>query len=207
MIDNQVFFFFSWFKAMLAPNKQNLLLLKSQIKLVKNGLKLLKEKRSGLIYTFLELSKKGKEMELKISDQVTDILEKYEIDTALVSTYSLIEALEATPAMDLVTKKKRISGVYVDDLDIKLTSPKRDNLKTGIRDVLSLFASFFPIILELSQLKLNVQRIATEIQKVGRQISNLERKVEDINAQIKFIKTALMEKENFEKAVSIKLFT
>jgi vacuolar-type H+-ATPase subunit D/Vma8 len=54
---------------MIAPNKQNLILLKNQKKVTQNGYKLLKEKRAGLIVYFLELSKKGKELKRKFLGQ------------------------------------------------------------------------------------------------------------------------------------------
>jgi vacuolar-type H+-ATPase subunit D/Vma8 len=194
---------------MLAPNKQNLLILKGQITLVKNGLKLLKEKKSGLIYTFLDLAKQGKILEQKSSKEVAKILNNYERVTAFISTEELSLLLLNNPikVMNLTVHKKRISGVYVDDLKVDILPPNRPSLKTDLQSILTIFGNFLPVILELSQLKLTTEKIAIEIQKVSRQISNLERKVEDINSQIKFIKNALMEKENFEKAVSIKLFT
>lgn len=193
---------------MLAPNKQNLLILKGQSKLVKNGLKLLKEKRSGLIYTFLDLAKQGKVLEQKVSGQIAKILASYDSSMSFLSSEELEMLLIKDPVkvMNLTTQKKRISGVYVDQLKIDLSAPVRNYLKPDIKNILTVFANFLPIILELSQLKLNVQRMSQEIQKVSRQISNLENKINSINDQIKFIKNALMEKENFEKAVSIKLF-
>jgi vacuolar-type H+-ATPase subunit D/Vma8 len=193
---------------MLAPNKQNLLILKGQVKLVENGLKLLKEKRSGLIYTFLELAKQGKILEQKVSNQISKLISNYDSSMAFLSSQELELLLTKDPVkvMNLQIHKKRISGVYVDELKIHLVPPHRDYLKFDIRSILKVFANFLPIILELSQLKLNTQRMSQEIQKVNRQISNLENKISDINTQIKFIRNALMEKENFEKSVSIKLF-
>ncbi len=191
---------------MLAPNKQNLLLLKTQQKLVKNGHKLLKEKRSGLIYTFLEMSREGKQLEKKVSKELQKILSQYDRSMIFVSSEALNSILEQVPVMDLVTQKKRVSGVYVDTLKITLRKPKRKGLKKDIKLSLDIFANYFSIILKLSQIRLNVQKVAVEIQKVSRQISNLENKMDSIASQIKFIQSALMEKSNFEKATLIKVF-
>jgi vacuolar-type H+-ATPase subunit D/Vma8 len=189
---------------MLAPNKQNLLIVKSQLKLVNNGMKLLKEKRSGLIFTFLDMARKGKVLEQNVSKEIQIILSLYESSLTFTSSESLILALENIPTTKLSIEKKRISGVYVDLLKIIVKRPVRKFLKPSLKISLDFFANYFPILLELTQMKLNTKRIASEILKVNRQISNLERKVEDILAQIKYIQNSLMEKENFEKSVLIK---
>ncbi len=191
---------------MIAANKQNLLLLKSQKKLVQNGHKLLKEKRSGLIVTFLNLSKKGKELEGKISSEVQKALEVYGQSITFTDTLSLLNLLSPVPALKLDTQKKRISGVYVQNLNLKVKPPKRKKIKAGISKGLNNFAKYLPILLELIQLKLNCQKIAEEITKTNRQISNLEKKIENIEDDIKFINSALQEKQNLEKATLIKIF-
>jgi H(+)-transporting ATP synthase subunit D len=191
---------------MIAANKQNLLLLKSQKKLVQNGHKLLKEKRSGLIVTFLDLSKKGKELEKKISSEIKKALEIYSQSITFTDTLSLLNLLEAIPALKLNTQKKRISGVYVQNLNLQVKPPTRNKIKVGITKGLNNFAKYLPILLELIQLKLNCQKIAEEITKTNRQISNLEKKIENIEDDIKFINSALQEKQNLEKATLIKIF-
>jgi len=190
---------------MIAPNKQNLLNLKKQEKLIKNGHKLLKEKRSGLIYTFLEMAKEGKVLEKIVSKELSKILQSYEATTAFLSLETILNNLNKVPAISLKTKKKRISGVYVDTFNLDLATPQRDKLKPDLAKSLANFGDYFDMVLKLSQLKSSTAKIAKEIKKVSRQISNLERKIEGITGDIKFIKTALLEKENFDKAVLIQL--
>lgn len=191
---------------MLAPNKQNLLIQKNQKKLVLNGYKLLKEKRAGLIITFLEFASKGKKLEKKVSSQISQILNSYRTGLTFVSSQTLFENLKSAPSLNLNVSKKRVSGVYIDSLDLKTKIPDRKDLKTDIETSLKAFGWFFPILLELSQLKINTLRIAAEIEKTNRQIQNLEKKTEDIEAEIKFIENALNEKSNLEKATLIKIF-
>jgi vacuolar-type H+-ATPase subunit D/Vma8 len=191
---------------MIAPNKQNLLIQKNQKKLVANGYKLLKEKRAGLIVTFLEFATKGKKLEKQVSTQITSILNAYRSGLAFVSSQALFESLKSKPSLNLSISKKRVSGVYVDSLNLQTKIPKREELKFDIATSLESFGHFFPLLLELSQLKINTLRIAAEIDKTNRQIQNLERKIEDIEAEIKFIENALNEKSNLEKATLIKIF-
>jgi len=191
---------------MLAPNKQNLILLKGQLKLIKNGHKLLKEKRSGLIVNFLDLSRRGRNLEQELSKDLSGVLAAYESSLTFVSAHSLLKNLTTVPAILFRSVRKRMSGVYIQNFSITIQPPQRPSLKTDITSSLSAFAHVFPVVLELAQLKINCTRLANEILKTNRQISNLERRTDETNGQIKFIKSALEEQANFEKATLISIF-
>jgi V/A-type H+/Na+-transporting ATPase subunit D len=192
---------------MLAPNKQNLLLLRGQIKVVNNGLKLLKEKRNGLIAMFLSIAKEGKVLEYKLQSDQQKILSLYNKSMTFTSTESLLSALQPKSAKELKILRKRVSGVYIESLDIKIYPQTRNNLKINLRKSLGAFANSFADILKVSQLRLNITRVSNEIQKTNRQINNLEIRLENIKTQIKYINSALSEKENLEKATLIKIFS
>ena len=191
---------------MLAPNKQNLLLLKGQKKTIASGYKLLKEKQTGLILTFLDLARKGKALEKEVSGNLNVLIAEYLTSLGLIPSQSLINALPSIACMDLDVTKKRISGVYIEFLTLHLNIPRRPLLKSNIATSLTNFGEYFPSILELSQLKINCQNIANEIKKVNRQIANLDQKIISIESEIKYITNVLNEKANLEKAVLIKLF-
>lgn len=191
---------------MLAPNKQNLILLKNQKKLFKSGHKLLKEKRTGLIINFLDMAKAGRVLELETREFVSQVVHNYRQSLTFSSTSALLDALPDEPAHRLQVQRKRVSGVYMDTLSYQGVDPQRPTIKTLISKPLSDFAKIFPKLLELSQLKINIQRLAQEIQKVSRQIINLEKKMDQTEEQIKYITMMLNEKANFEKATLIKIF-
>lgn len=191
---------------MLSPNKQNLLLLKSQSKVIQNGLKLLREKRAGLVVMLLDFASKGKKMEKEVQEQWSKFKPTYTSATAMVSLSELVLNFEPLPVMNLKVDKKRVSGVYLEILKIVLQPPKRLGLKKTINTTLMNFGIIFPIILKLNETKINCRKIADEIEKTNRQINNLESKVEDVNMQIKYIATALNERASHEKATLIKIF-
>ena len=192
---------------MLAPNKQNLLLLKATLKSQQNGYRLLKEKRSGLILNFLQLAKQGKTIEKEVSNQRQQILSYYLLNLSLVSQTSLNTALGKTESLQLISVKKKMSGVSLTQLKAEINIPDRSYLRTKLQIALATFASLFPKIIMLSQLKSNCQLLAFEIKKVTRQISNLEQKIEQTVADLKFIKQTLDERNNLEKATLIKSFS
>jgi len=191
---------------MIAPNKQNLILLKGQLKLIQNGHKLLKEKRAGLISHFLEFARRGKLIEQSLFKEFSVVLNTYEKSLTFVSVESLFKNLPAIPAMLFKSVRKRLSGVYIQNFSIKIEAPARENIKIDIQNSLTDFSYLFPLMLELVQLKINTKFLAEEILKTNRQIANLEEKTLNTQADIKFIQTALNEKENFEKATLIKIF-
>lgn len=191
---------------MISPNKQNLILLKQQKKLTQNGHKLLKEKRNGLIINFLQICKEGKSLEQELLSKINGFLEKYNGITSFISTSQLLDALTKTPGLSLMVEKKRLSGVYINQFILTVEPPQRELLKKVLQDVLSNFGELFKGIVELSQTKINAENISLEIHKTNRQISNLEQKIEQIEQDIKYIKSALMEKENYEKSVLMKIF-
>jgi len=192
---------------MLAPNKQNLLLVKKQKKLITNGLKLLREKRTSLVILFFQQAKRGKQLEQQLSQDLQKVIDYYQLSTVFTSLLDLTNSLTPQQTMHLTVKRKRTFGVYLSQINLDLAIPVRPTLKLDIQASLAGFAKFFPLILEIAQLKLNCTRIAKEIEKTNRQISNLETRLENLKADEKFITTSLNEKQNLEKATLIKIFS
>lgn len=191
---------------MIAPNKQNLIRFKKQIKTFKSGHKLLTEKRNGLIKLFLDMAREGKELELQLSSELGTVVRSYIASLTYISVQDLENALPQIPVSSLQTKKKRISGVYVENLGIEIKPPKRDHLRKNISQPLERFAEYFPILLKVSQLRINCKRIGAEITKTNRQISNIEKKIEEADATIKYIQEFLTDLENMNKATLNRIF-
>lgn len=191
---------------MIAPNKQNLIILKNQQKTTQNGYKLLKEKRAGLIMYFLELSKKGKILEKKISEDYSNNLTNSFNQMSRYDISDLNARLATPPTVTVGVHKKRVSGVIIDLIDVNISSKPRPFLKKQVQSVLTNFSGSLPSFIELIQLKLNCKHIADEILKTSRQIANLEKKIESTAKDIKYIKSILSDKENLEKGILMKLF-
>lgn len=191
---------------MLAPNKQSLLLLRSQQTLIQNGYKLLKEKRSGLINSFLTFANQGKKLENELNLKLEKILNFYLAGLTFTDLLKLKKVLVKQPILKLEIQKKRISGVRVSDLKLQIKPIKRTNLKISLQQALNEFNLLFPDLIRLEQIKLTCQQIAMEIKKTNRQISNIEKKIEDTDSQIKQILFVLNEISNLEKATLIQIF-
>jgi vacuolar-type H+-ATPase subunit D/Vma8 len=191
---------------MIAPNKQNLILLGAQKKVTQSGYKLLKEKRAGLITYFLELSKTGKSIELELNTNHLNRVRLLGNFFSIYDIYELNDYLLGNPCSYLHISKKRVSGVYVDSIHIEVASLIKKNLKSIVSHNLRDFSHTFPLLIKLAQLKLNCKNLAAEILKTNRQIASLDKKIEEINNTIKYIKAVLSDKENLEKGILLKLF-
>jgi len=192
---------------MISPNKQNLLKLKKQKKLVGNGLKLLTEKRNSLIILFLNLAKEGKKKQIELSDLWGTFFKRYVQDFGLVNIKKLLQRLYPGVKSKIEIKQKRVSGVYLDEISLNLASGERNELKPALSNSLKNFKTIFPQFILLAQIKTNCMKISQEIIKTNRQINNLERKVEVVDFEIKYVTSALLEKSNSEKAILIKIFS
>jgi vacuolar-type H+-ATPase subunit D/Vma8 len=191
---------------MIAANKQNLLLIKGQRKSVDNGLRLLREKRSGLVIMFLKLANEGKQKQKQLSKNWLIFLNLIKKNLSLLNIKELLNQLNPKLSTKLTLKYKNVTGVHLNQLDFAIDNQPRNSLKTNLKNSLSDFNGIFPDFIKLAQLKTNCLKIATEITKTNRQISNLETKLEVMQAEIKYINAALLERSNAEKAILIKIF-
>jgi len=191
---------------MIAANKQNLLLVKSQKKAVDNGLRLLREKRTGLVVMFLKMAREGKQKQQKLSQNWLIFLNQVKKSFSTINSQELIKQLTPKVLTKLNIKHKNITCLKTNQLDLAVGNLPRPKLKTNLSQTLSDFNLIFPEFIKLAQLKTNCLKISTEITKTNRQISNLEKKLEDISAQMKYINSALLERSNSEKATLIKIF-
>jgi len=191
---------------MVAANKQNLLLIKGQRKSVDNGLRLLREKRSGLVIMFLKLANEGKQKQKQLSKNWLIFLNLIKKNLSLLNIKELLNQLNPKLSTKLTLKYKNVTGVHLNQLDFAIDNQPRNSLKTNLKNSLSDFNGIFPDFIKLAQLKTNCLKIATEITKTNRQISNLETKLEVMQSEIKYINAALLERSNAEKAILIKIF-
>jgi V/A-type H+-transporting ATPase subunit D len=191
---------------MLAPNKQNLLLTKKRQKSVNLGLKLLKEKRTGLIKSFLDVAREGKQKQSEISSEIEDFFLKYNSKISIIDLNTLIDNLIRQPNSYMQVNKKKISGVQVENLIIQLKKSINYQLKDDIINIINKFTEYFPQIIIISQLKKTCQIISKEIERVNRQIANLETQTLQLSEDIKQIQSVLNERDNLEKATLIQLF-
>lgn len=191
---------------MIAPNKQNLLLMQGQYKTSQNGMKLLREKRTGLVIHFLATARKGKEIELEVQQSWININNSYNWESATKSHTDLYKDLKGLFDTRINMTSKRITGVYLDFISTQISTNKPINYRSELREIMLAFPEFFKKLLLLSQYKLHCQSISEELIKTNRQINSLEKRLQNMKHTISYIQSALMEKSNLEKATLIKLF-
>lgn len=192
----------------IAPNKQTILLLKKQQKLVQNGHKLLKEKLVGLIRIFTDLVQQGFLLEKKLNQELEVILKQYQKSTLFVNKKQLLALLEEQKQtlFQIEIKEKKILGVTLQEVRVQVRPSTEGKLKKNLDLCLEAFVYLFPTILQVNQLKANCRKLSQEIKKTLRQISNLEKRQQIIAEQIKYIKSVLEEQSNLNRATLIRIF-
>jgi vacuolar-type H+-ATPase subunit D/Vma8 len=198
---------------MLIRNKQTLLLLKKQIKMVQKSRKLLDEKLNGLIRSFRQSLVEGYQLEETVKKESGSIIANFLEASSFISPESLQEFIKSLDlgtletAYQLQAGTQKFFGVKIPRVKLDLRQLKMDsNVKPKLATSLQQFNQKIPFFLELSQARIKCQLLADEIAKTNRLIANLDRTMTKIQQDIKMIQTTLLEKENATKAVLIKLF-
>lgn len=191
---------------MIAANKQNLLIVKHQKKLMQQGQRLLQEKRTSLIITFMDMASEGKQIEQSLSKHWRRFLSQYGAIMTFMSARALLKELPPVPCSSFSFSRKKIASVPIYHLNYAVKPPARPDIRQNVQSVLELFANNFPLLLKIAQLKINCELLSQEIIKTNRQINNVKKRIETVGAEEKYIKSTLMEKSNLEKAILINLF-
>jgi vacuolar-type H+-ATPase subunit D/Vma8 len=173
---------------------------------MQQGHRLLKEKRTSLIITFMEMAQEGKRAEMTLSEQWRSFLSLYGNVMTFMSAQALVQQLPTVPCSFFDFSRKKVASVPVYALRFSLVPPNRSHLRKRVQSVLDVFADNIPMLLKVIQLKINCELLSQEIIKTNRQINNVKKRLEGVHADEKYIKNALMEKSNFEKAILINLF-
>lgn len=193
----------------VSPTRMNLLLLKRQIKVAEQGVKLLKTKRDALFSEFRKM--------------IEPLLEKEEeLDRALFgATRALTLALgvdgpEKIASTALVTRRKDLSlemrerkmwGVKM--LDIAAARLRRKmsergysplTVSTRIDFAAERFERAVEVLLELAPMEIRLKKLGEEIKKTVRRVNALEQKViPDLQVQVRFIRQVLEDREREDK--------
>jgi V/A-type H+/Na+-transporting ATPase subunit D len=186
------------------PTRMVLLQKKAQVKLAKQGVELLKNKKDALLKEFYnivpELVESRKNL-TKISQEATNALQLAKAIDGIEVVLSAALAGKRKVAMDV--ELENVWGLKIpkiDGINFKRSLFDRGYRITGvssrINEASAKFEDFLNQIIQNAKLELNLKRIGEEIKKTNRRVNALEQiQIPKLISNIKFIKSTLEERE------------
>lgn len=183
----------------VTPTRLTLLTLKKELGVALKGHKLLKDKRDGLIQTFMEKVHETQALREEINRKLPEVFTFYVKASASVArkTHELAFIL---PSVDLSLKveERSIMSVNVPEFSIEKdgspfsyglleTSGELDNALAGLNET-------FPLLVKMAHLEKTLESLAEEIEKTRRRVSALENiRIPELEETINFISNRLEE--------------
>ncbi|MEK6968242.1 MAG: V-type ATP synthase subunit D [Nanoarchaeota archaeon] len=196
------------------PTRTELMRIKKQIKLAKQGYGLLKKKRDGLILEFFEIMKKAKELRSMLNSTYKEADKRIKIARALDGDMAVESAGKAvTSRPNITVTHKNIVGVVVPR--IEASSVLKKTLERGfgvftsaaIDEAAAAYEKLGEAILRVAEIETSMRRLLGEIEKTKRKVNALEFNViptlEKQQQQISF-RLQEMERDNFVRLKLIK---
>ncbi len=200
----------------IKPTRSELLGLKKRIVLAKNGHKLLKKKRDGLIMEFFDILKKAKDLRSRLTEAYVEA--KHRLDLVrLIETELYLKslALAVTEHPTISADTRNIMGIRVPNIGTESRIQKSPvnrgyGIMTGsslIDDAVHRYEEVIEIAISLSETETAMKKILAEIEKTKRRVNALEFAViPGMNHAKDFITFRLeeLERENISRMKHIK---
>lgn len=183
----------------VTPTRLTLLNLKKELKIALKGHKLLKDKRDGLIQTFMEKVHETREVRRKVNTMLPKVFTNYVKASASVArkTHDLAFMLPNTKTT-LEVSERSVMSVTIPQFSVNRngspfsyglleTSGELDNALSGFEEV-------FPLLVDLAYLEKTLENLAEEIERTRRRVSALENiRIPELRDTIAFISGRLEE--------------
>ena len=197
------------------PTRSELLDVTKKIRLTKNGHKILKLKRDGLILEFFEILDKAKDLRLEIAKQYRDASEKIAVANAVdgvIAVKSAAYALTIHPEIQL--KTRNLMGVVVPEISSsRIVAPLEERgygiigTSPRIDEAADAYERLVETVVKAAELETTMKKLLDEIERTKRRVNALEFKVlpeyEEIERFIRF-RLEEMERDNIFRLKKIK---
>jgi len=199
----------------IQPTRSELLEVGKKIKLTKNGHKILKLKRDGLILEFFKILDQAKDLRLEISMRYKEANEKIAIATAVdgaIAVRSASYALTGHPEIQL--RSRNLMGVVVPSIQSStIVAPLNERgygiigTSPRIDEATDAYEKLVETVVKAAELETTIKKLLEEIERTKRRVNALEFKVlpelEEIQRFISF-RLDEMERDNTFRLKRIK---
>ncbi len=202
-------------KREIKPTRSELLEVTKKIKLTKNGHKILKLKRDGLILEFFKILEQAKGLRTEIAKRYREAQEQIAIANAVdgvIAVRSAAFALTIHPEIEL--RSRNLMGVVVPEIKSSRLSAPLDERGYGvigtsprIDEAADAYEKLMETVVKAAEIETTMKKLLDEIEKTKRRVNALEFKVipelEDAERFIRF-RLEEMERENIFRLKRIK---
>jgi V/A-type H+-transporting ATPase subunit D len=199
----------------IQPTRSELLEVTKKIRLTKNGHKILKLKRDGLILEFFNILDQAKDLRQEIARQYVVAREKIAIAGAVdgvIAVKSAAYALTVHPEIQL--KSRNLMGVVVPEIKSSRIVAPLDERGYGIigtspriDEAADAYEKLVETVVKAAELETTMKKLLEEIERTKRRVNALEFKVlpelEEIERFIRF-RLEEMERDNIFRLKRIK---
>ena len=183
------------------PTRQELLKLKVKLKTAQRGHKLLKEKRDGLMKSFMAIIREAKTLRQQIEQDLGRGFFSFVFFSSKIRNAVIAEALAVpTKTVTLEAKTKNVMGVEVPLFEYHeegdFLSYDLATTSTSLDRALETFSSALKDMVRLAEIEHSAKLLAEEIEKTRRRVNALEYVfIPDMQETIKYITSKLNEQE------------
>ncbi len=199
----------------IQPTRSELLEVTKKIKLTKNGHKILKLKRDGLILEFFKILDQAKDLRVEIAKRYKEAQQRIAIANAVdgaIAVRSAAYALTSHPEIKL--RSRNLMGVVVPDIKSSRIVAPLDERGYGIigtspriDEATDAYEKLVETIVKAAELETTIKKLLDEIERTKRRVNALEFKVlpelEEIERFIRF-RLEEMERDNTFRLKRIK---
>ncbi len=199
----------------IQPTRSELLEVTKKIRLTRNGHKILKLKRDGLILEFFKILDQAKDLRQEIARQYVQAREKIAVASAVdgvIAVRSAAYALTVHPEIQL--KSRNLMGVVVPEIKSSRIVAPLDERGYGvigtsprIDEAADSYEKLVETVVKAAELETTMKKLLEEIERTKRRVNALEFKVlpefEEIERFIRF-RLEEMERDNIFRLKRIK---
>lgn len=199
----------------IQPTRSELLEVTKKIRLTKNGHKILKLKRDGLILEFFKILDQAKDIRTEIAKRYREAREKMAIAEAVdgeIAVRSAAYALTIHPEIQL--RSRNLMGVVVPEIkSSRIVAPLDERgygiigTSPSIDEAADAYEKLVETVVKAAELETTMKKLLDEIERTKRRVNALEFKVlpelEEIERFIRF-RLEEMERDNIFRLKRIK---
>lgn len=188
-------------KLNIAPTKSNLLVVKEQLSISKDGYDLLEQKREILVMELMRMVEQVKLLEQKIDERIKTAYPALKSMLLAVGEDN-VERLSQAVKYNFNITEKTVNAGGMSFSSISVNLPKRDlfySFMDSFADSDKVMVEFFEllqILTEMASIRTIAWRLATEVKKTQRRVNALEKMIIPQTSETKqYIESVLEERE------------